>query len=334
MRKPVLDDAALAAASAGHDHAAAPPAATPGQGGDLVMGIALRVASGLLFVGMAGMIRMLSGAVPVGQLVFTRSLLVLPLLLGFMWWRRQLPRALFTHRPRAHALRSLYGVISMFATFVALGMLPLAEAQAIGFASPIFMVLLGGLLLGETITPMRWTGVGLGLAGVLLMVAPALLAGPGQAGGEQAIDGDLRLAGAGLALVGALMWALVCFQIRKLGASEEPGTIALYFACSCILASLVTLPFGWTMPAGRDLVLLLAMGLLGGAGQIVVTLAYARTEASALASFEYLPMVWAVLLGVLAFDEWPGPATLAGAAIVLSAVALVARVETRRRAPA
>lgn len=285
-------------------------------------GILLRAVSGLLFVTMSAIVRSLAGEIPVGELVFFRSLpAVIPLLL-YLWWQRELPRGLITRRPGGHALRSLFGCVGIFAGFTCLRFLPLAEAQALGFVSPIFLVLLAGLLLGEVIRPVRWLGVTLGFLGVLVMVAPEM------GGGLQSTE---RLLGAVLALVGALMGALVSFQIRRLGSTESPGAIALYFALVCTAVSLATIPFGWVMPNGHDLVMLLVMGLIGGGAQITMTLAFARTEASVLAPFEYLTMVWALGYGIILFGEWPGVWTMAGAGIVLFAVMLVAQVEGMRR---
>lgn len=291
-------------------------------------GIALRVLSGLMFVSMAAIVRLLAGAIPIGELLFFRSLMALPPLLLYLAWRRQLPRGLITRRPGAHALRSLYGCLGMFAGFSALYFLPLAEAQALNFLSPIFVVILAGLLLREGVPAIRWLGVLLGFVGVLVMIAPALLTGPAVQ------DPAGRLTGVAFALLGALTSALGALQIRRLGASETPGAIAFYFALVCGVVSLLTIPLGWVRPDGPTLCLLLAMGLLGGLGQITMTLAFARTPASVLAPFDYLSMLWALGYGILLFDEWPSPWTLAGAAIVVLAVVLVAQMEGRRRSEA
>jgi drug/metabolite transporter (DMT)-like permease len=162
---------------------------------------------------------------------------------------------------------------------------------------------------------LRLVAVALGFAGVLVMLLPRM-DGLGLAGGD--------LVGVLCAIGSAFCSAAVVIQIRRLARTERPGTIAFYFAALCTLAGLATVPLGWVRPALPDLVLLVMIGLLGGMAQIAMTVSFACAEASLLAPFEYLTIVWSVLFGILLFAEWPALLFYPAALLVVGAAALVA----------
>lgn len=117
------------------------------------------------------------------------------------------------------------------------------------------------------------------------------------AGGEGS-----RLLGYGLGLASAILTALALITVRTLNRTESPGAIALYFVVASMLGALATLPWGWVMPDPGALVALIAAGIFGGFGHIAMTLAFRFAEASRLAPFEYVALLWPILADLVIFD--------------------------------
>jgi drug/metabolite transporter (DMT)-like permease len=163
----------------------------------------------------------------------------------------------------------------------------------------------------------RLTAVGIGLAGVLVILWPRL--SPGDLT-------DLAVVGAGLALASAALRALAQIQIRRMVQTEETSAIVFYFSLSATGFSLLTLPFGWVVPALWEAALLIAAGLIGGIAQIFLTSAYRFSDASVLAPFDYASMLFALAIGYFVFAESPTGPMLGGAAlIILAGVVIVWR---------
>lgn len=277
------------------------------------LGILLRVVSGLLFTAMVVCVKALSDTTPLGQIVFFRSAVALIPLIVFLWLCGEFPGGLKTARPLGHVLRCALGAVAMFTSFATLRFLPVAEATMLSYLSPVMVVALAALLLGEAVTGRRWAGVALGLAGVGLFTVP-------EFGGEIARD---RLTGVALGLLTALLTAGALIQIRHLAKTESAGAIAFYFAAVSALAGLATLPGGWIAPPPVDLALLVAAGLFGGAAHIAMTVSFRLAEASAMAPFEYLTLIWAVIAGLVLLGEVPGAVFLLAAPLIIGG-ALVA----------
>jgi drug/metabolite transporter (DMT)-like permease len=275
-----------------------------------LFGIALVVISTLAFTLMAALVRFLGQeAMPLGEIVFARSFFALIPLLSMILWRGELTTALHTHNPFGHFSRSAVGTLGMFLNFGALALLPLADATAISFATPIFSVVLAALFLGEVVRIRRWTAVGVGFVGVLVMLWPFL--------GEYQ-DRNATL-GALLGLAGALVVAGAMTQVRHLSRTESTASLVFYFSITCCLCGLATLPWGWIVPTPWQLMLMIAMGLLGGIGQILVTESYRHAPASVVAPFAYTSMIYSIVIGYLLFGEIPQAIVLVGAAIVIAA---------------
>lgn len=275
-----------------------------------LVGIALVLAAQLVFTVMGAFVRFLGQTTPVGEVVFARSFFALIPLLVFLAWRGELGSAVRTRNPFAHLFRSLSGVGSMFLNFAALALLPLADATAIGFAAPIFSVVLAALFLGEVVRVRRWTAVGVGFVGVLVMLSPFV-------GGAQ--PGAGTTLGAFLAIAGALGVAIAMTQVRHLARTETTASLVFYFSIICSLVGLATIPWGWVMPTPLEFALMVAMGFLGGLGQILMTESYRHASASVLAPFSYSAMIYSIAIGYVWFGEVPVPIVLAGAAIVIGA---------------
>ncbi len=273
-------------------------------------GIALKVLSALLFTVMSALIKLVGDIFPLGEIVFARSFFAIVPVAAMLAARRELHLAVRTTRPGSHLLRAVSGVASMFASFAALTFLPLPDVTAIGYASPLFTVVLAVLLLKERVRVYRWTAVGIGLVGVLIVLWPHL----GRSG-AQGHGG----AGAVLALLAAAGAALAMVQVRRLTATEHTSTIVFYFSAGSACIGLATLPFGWTVPTPGQAVLLVAIGLLGGVAQLILTESYRHADASLIAPFEYTTILWATLLGYAMFGDVPSPSVALGAGIVVAA---------------
>ncbi|MEJ1161656.1 DMT family transporter [Prosthecomicrobium sp. N25] len=283
-----------------------------------IRGILLKLASTLVFAGMVASIKVVGDRVPPGQVVFFRSFFALPVLL-VVGWQDGLANGFATRRPFAHMLRSFYGVTSMFMWFAALQLLPVADALAISYAAPLLTVALAGVLLGETVPLQRWIAVAFGFAGVLVMLTPHL-------GGFGRLGSDTAAKGALIALASTIFVALAGTQVRRLTRTERTGAIVIWFTIGCTLFSFTTIPFGWVLPSGFDFACLVAAGLFGGVGQLMMTQAYRLADASVIAPLEYASMLWAVVYGFWLFGEVPGATVVVGSAVVIGAgVSIVMR---------
>ncbi|WP_375461386.1 DMT family transporter [uncultured Enterovirga sp.] len=278
-------------------------------------GIALKTLSALAFTFMSAGIKWLAEAYPTGQIVFFRSAFALVPLCLWLSWQGGVIASVRTSDLRGHILRGFISTAGMAAGFLALAYLPLSDAIAVGYASPLITVALAALVLGEVVRIYRWSAVALGFVGVLTMLYPSLGAGlsaGGSLGGGTAI-------GAAAALFAACCSAAATIQVRRLTKTERTGAIVLYFTLISTALGLVTLAFGWRMPGGADLAILVAVGILGGIGQILLTQSFRFADASVIAPFDYTTMIWALPIGWLLFDQLPDRYVLTGGLIVAGA---------------
>lgn len=281
-----------------------------------LVGIAMKLASVTLFMGMSACIKSVSGRIPAGEIVFFRSAFAIPVIVVWLLLRREFPAGLRTGWPLGHLMRGLFGSTAMGLGFAALAFLPLPEATAIGYTAPLLMVLFAAWFLGEQVHRFRITSVGVGLVGVLIVLAPNL----GALFGE----GDRATAlGAGLSLTAAVFAAFAQTWVSKLVTRERVPTVVFYFSVSATLLSFVTLPWGWPRPTPSEAALLVSAGLIGGLAQALLTSSYREADASLIAPFEYASMLMAIAVGYFVFAEVPGWETLGGAAIIVAAGLLI-----------
>lgn len=281
-------------------------------------GIGLKIGSTLMFTLMLVGVKAVADTIPPGEIVFARSFFALVPIVVMLMWQGDFPRALRTDRPMTHLSRGTVGVIAMALSFAGLAYLPLPESMTICYASPLMIVVLAALLLGERVRAFRWTAVAVGFAGILVILWPRFTVL------SQGLPADAALLGAGLALMAAFFSSFAAIFVRKMTETESTGTITFYFALfSSVLGLAVSLPFGWAAPDFRDAALLVGIGLSGGVGQIMMTSAYRHAGAATVASFEYVSMLWAVAFGYLFFRETPTDNVLLGGGIVIAAGMLI-----------
>lgn len=273
-------------------------------------GILLKLCAVTAFMVMASLVKATADAVPPGQAVFFRSFFAFPVLFAWLAVRGELRTGLKAKNPVSHVWRGLVGTSAMAFGFAGLGLLPLPEVTALRFASPIFVVVLAALMLGERIRLFRTSAVLLGLAGVVVVLWPRL-------GGMSDLGSDTAALGALFCLLSAGLAALAHVFIRKMVATETTSAIVFWFTITSTTMSLLTLPFGWVVPNPQVAGLLIAAGLCGGAGQILLTSAYRYAPASVVAPFDYASMLLALIVGYFVFSEVPTVPMLAGAALVM-----------------
>lgn len=277
-------------------------------------GIMLKITALFLFAIMASLIKATSPHIPPWQAVFFRSFFAMPIILIWMAQRQSLHTGLKTKNPLGHFWRGLIGTSAMAMGFSALGILPLPEVTAIGFASPLFTIMLAAMFLGEQIRAFRLSALAIGLVGVVIIIYPRLTLF--DQGGPQ----TLLLLGVILALGGAFLRALAQIHIRKLVQSEETAAIVFYFSLTASCLSLLTWPMlGWVMPTSTELFYLVSAGLVGGVAQIFLTSGYRFAQASTLAPFDYVSMLFALVIGFFIFSEIPTTTMLIGSAVVIAA---------------
>ncbi|MGE0715287.1 MAG: DMT family transporter [Alphaproteobacteria bacterium] len=288
----------------------------PAAGDQPGRAIALMVVAVAWFVAMDGLIKWVSATYPTLQVVFFRSFFAL-VPIGLVVMQQGGPARLRTRRPWLHAMRCLAGLGSMVCFFNAFRMMPLADVIAIGFAAPLFVTALSVPLLGEKVGIRRWSAVVVGFVGVLVMVRPG---------------GDILEAGAAVAVLGTVLYSLAMILMRDLGRTDTTTAITFYFTVSGTLVAGAALPFVWVTPASAtDWSLLIAIGLIGGVAQMLMTQAFRLAPVAVIAPFDYTAMLWGATIGFWVWGEVPDAWVWVGAAIVTASGLYIVYRETRLR---
>ena len=238
------------------------------------------------------------------ELLFWRQVPSVILIGGWLALRGQLHR-LKTQRLPIHFRRAMTGMTGMFFTFGAPLLLPLAEATTLGFTTPIFAVILSGLVLKEHVGPVRWLAVALGFAGVLVIAQPG--------------SSHIPPLGAAVGLMAGLMVAIISIQVRDLGRTEESLSIVFWFAALSSPVLALGLPFYMTHHTPLQWGLLLLGGVLGCVGQILLTAALRFGQVASVVVMDYSSLVWATLYGWLLWDHLPPASTWLGAPLIIAA---------------
>ncbi len=276
----------------------------------------------LAFTVMDGIIKSVSDYFPTGQILFCRNLFAFVPILAFAFlFERGI--VLKTARPWGHVWRGLFGVMAMFGYFLSYKLLPLSAAIALGLSGPIFLTAFSVPLLGEQVGWRRWSAVIVGFIGVIVMMRPGI-----------GVFDPAAL----VPLVAAVFYALAMISIRRLTASEKPMTIVFYFTLFATAMGALTLPFGFLDPSQawqdpRDLAdaaILVTIGLIGGCGQILITIAFKRAAVSLIAPFEYMALVYGFAIGFFWFGEDLDRYLMLGGAIVVASGLYIIHRETLR----
>ncbi|MEM7226802.1 MAG: DMT family transporter [Pseudomonadota bacterium] len=278
-------------------------------------------------------IKSLSGAYAVHQIVFIRGLVALFPILAIVYWEGGLER-LKTATPGLNILRGLIGFTCYTTYYMALTVLPLADAVTLFYASPLFVTALSVPFLKEAVGLRRWLAVGVGFLGVVVVMQP----------GAGSFDPAMAFG-----VVAALTYAFQILLTRTLGKSQAGSTMSFHSMLVFIAASgLVGLVVGggayesqghpsvqfllraWVWPSWVDLGLISVCGLIAGVGFYLLSQAYRLAAPSTVAPFEYSSLPWAILWGFLIWEDLPEQATLLGILLVAGSGLYIIHRETLR----
>ena len=221
-----------------------------------------------------------------------------------------------TKRAGLHFLRCLFGLIALIAIFIALRNLPLATVVSISFAAPIFTTIFSIFFLGEKVGFYRWLAVFIGFIGIVVITEPGF--------------GSLNIYYI-YPIIFCLGLSYVAIAIRQLSTTEPVWLISLNFSVAITLASLLTIPFGWVVPDGRDLLLLCMIGFLGGFANLWLGQSFKLSEVSLVSPLKYLALVFGIIFGYFIWDEIPTIKTLLGALLVVFSSLIILRREIHHK---
>jgi drug/metabolite transporter (DMT)-like permease len=274
--------------------------------------IGLMVAGTVLFALMAVCIRLASAQLHAFEIAFFRNFFGLVFVLPLLF--RHGPAILRTDRLRFYLFRCAIGIVSMLAGFWAIVHLPLAQAIAISYSTPLFVTIGAVVFLGEIVGPRRWTAVVVGFLGVLVIMRP---------GAETFTSGSL------VALLAALASANAAISIKFLSRTEHPDAIVLWTTMLWVPMSLVPALMYWQMPVGITWLWIVLSGFLGTTAHLLWTRALKLGDASMLTPISFLQILVVAGFGWWLFGERLDRWTVLGAAIIFGSNVYIARREAR-----
>lgn len=292
-----------------------PPEAA-GRGNRVVLGIACAFVAIFLFAIYNALSKWLTADYSPWQIMFFRGAFgLVPFAAYALLFSSR--AALRSRQPKLQVVRAALGFSANLFFIYAYRQMPLADAIAIGYAAPIFVVFLSVPLLSEKVGLWRASAAFVGFTGVLMIAQP----GPG-----------IFTSGALYAMAGTLCYALLLIVTRRVGSSDSALCTVLISTGLYTLAAATLLPSVWVTPNGQDLALLSAVGLVATTAMLLFVFAFRHAEAAVLAPLDYVSMLWAALFGFFVWGEIPtawavaGMATIAGSGLVITA-----RERLRRR---
>ena len=266
------------------------------------LGALLTMLAMLCFAVMDAISKSLVTEYAVGQLMWVRYGL-LCLFAAFVARRRGLRAAIRSRRPGLQIFRSLVAVIEGAMFVLAFRYLPLADAHAVAATSPLIVIALGVLFLGERAGMARWLAVAAGFAGVLLIVRP----------GFRTFDWPLMLP-----LAGAALWAGYQILTRLSARTDPPDTALLWSAIMAFVATSFVGPLDWKWPTPTAWALMVTIAAIGTIAHYALIKALDHAEAGAVQPYSYTLLVWATLTGWLVFGDVPDGWTIFGGAVVVA----------------
>ncbi|MGL4238856.1 DMT family transporter [Tabrizicola sp.] len=274
----------------------------PAPSPTVTRGILLMILAIFFFTAMDATAKGLISRYPAPQVVWARfagQLLVVLVLLN-----RRAPMVLRTDYPWLHLSRSACQLAATGLFFLSLGHIGLAEATALTDINPVLITLGAALFLGERLGPRRLAGVVVALIGALIIIRP---------GSGVFSPWALLPLGAAVAYTGNALLT------RYIGPREPVWTSLLHASIFGTAVSALALPFVWTPISGADLLLFALVGCLGTGAQLCIIRSFSITEASVVAPFAYLGIVFATFWGAVLYDQWPDRWTVIGALVIVGA---------------
>jgi drug/metabolite transporter (DMT)-like permease len=282
-----------------------------------IFALLIRLASTVVFAVMFALIKYGSDrGIAVSEIMFWRQAITVPLIVFWLAATKGLHR-LRTQRIGSHALRAVVGTSNMAMTFTGTTLLPLAVSTTLGFTTPLFAVILSYFYLHEHVGKWRWLSVVLGFIGVLIIAQP----------GNEAVN----WLGTSLMLTSGLVVAIINYQLRDLGRTEESICTVFYFG---LFGMLLTLPGElYTMKShnAEEWAILLGLGITGALGQMLLASSLRHGAVVSVLVVDYVTLIWAILIGWLVWNDLPNAATWLGAPLIVSAGVVIAWREHRLR---
>jgi len=280
-------------------------------------------------------VKILSSVYPVHQIVVIRSLVAFPILLGVTYAEQR--GHIKMHRGLLHLARGTILYVSYTCYYLALARMPMADVIALTFTVPLFVTMLGVLVLGERVRTRRWLALGAGFVGVLVILRPGL---------------SLFDPAALLPIASAAAYAISAVMARRLGSTESGGAMALTATGAYIMGGALTAavlanvapPPGaqesirfllnpWIWPSALDLALMALCGCIAAFGFFCLSQGYRLSEAYRAAPCEYAALPWGVLWGYLFFGNTPDAVMVLGALIIMAAGLYTLQPDSPARAP-
>ena len=250
----------------------------------------------------AGM-KLLSAHYPPLQVTLLRGAASLPFVLVWVLASAGV-RSIVPVRWGLHLLRGVLGMVMIGCFVYALRRMPLSTAYTLYFVAPLLVAALSVPLLGERVGPRRWTAIGIGMLGVVVVLRPG-------------VDGLVSLPGL-MVLLAATAYAIAAVTVSLLTRTDTPQSMVVWFlAIMAVGAGLAAIP-GWVPLRWEHAALILGMGLAGAFGQIALTSAFMRGDASMIAPLEYTGLVWVIGWDVLLWQKLPDRWTWIGASIIVA----------------
>jgi drug/metabolite transporter (DMT)-like permease len=265
------------------------------------------------YCAMDAIVKLVSNVFPVFEISFFRlAFSLIPLALVSLISGTPLFK---TSRPFSHLVRCLFGTVGMILIFRSFAFMTLLDVTVLISTCPIFMVVLSVPLLKEKVTAASWATVIFGFVCVLFVLQPTA--------STFSVSSLLPIAG-------SFFVAIYIVSARMLAGSESATSLAAYMAIVGSVVTGATLPFNWVTPDPSGLLLLVAIGIVGGVGLLLRTSGYRLVPPGIVAPIEYTSILWSGLIGYLAFAEIPKISTIvAGLLIVCSNLTLL-YIERRR----
>jgi drug/metabolite transporter (DMT)-like permease len=281
-----------------------------------IRGMLLMLISTLCMAGMNGVIRYLTAELHPFEIAFFRNFFSVLLFVPLVMRRGFAP--LRTTKIHLHVVRGVLNITSMLSFFFALKIEQLAKVTALNFTTPLFASLLAIVMLREKARIGRWLGLGVGLSGALLILRP---------GAEPLSLGSI------LVLISSFIWCIALVDIKVMTRTESSTTIALYAALFMVPLSLAAALLYWTWPTWEQLAWLAVVGGLATIGQLCLGEAFTQADVTTVLPVDFTKLIWAALIGIFAFAEFPDLWTMVGGAVIAGSVIYVAYLERADRRP-
>jgi drug/metabolite transporter (DMT)-like permease len=281
---------------------------------DTTRAILWMLACGVLFILLNGLLRILAQQLDPFVTGFLRYSFGVVVMLPFIW-----RAGLAAYRPHAVLGQLWRGAVhtgGLLLWFIAVPHVPLADMTALGFTTPLFIMLGAMVFLGERMVPARWIAALIGFAGVLVVVSPNLTGG----GGPYSL----------VMLSSAPLFAASFLITKALTKRDAPHVIVVW---QSLTVALFSLPFAlpnWEWPTPGQWALFVLSGMLGTAGHLCLTRAFRLADMSIVQPIKFLELVWAAIMGFLVWGDVPGEATWIGGLIIFASTTWIARREARR----